>query len=816
MSSSSPAPARHPAKRCYNKNRLVAFAIACGVVLASLATCQTCSADENSVLKHLSNTDSTAYLQQGDSRIERFVRTQENPKGSYVFQKYINDIPLHGGRVVVFENADGVVGEVFDDSSENLQLNFAEPKLNAEAAAKRIKEAASNVVDSDSKLVWFRIGTKATLAWEVTTSLADPGKPASPTGLETVVDATSGQILSQRQLDTKAYTAGSPEVASAVFPRIVINDAIGPAGSRAYAAPFDAVVEVNFGCTGTLIADNVVISARHCGVGAGDTVIFGDNANGGGIFSSTVQSSFLPNGNGDLLDGGDVAILTLTAAVPANIATPMRLIDETDGLVGMVCATVGYGSNGVGSSGHFDTADGRRWGGENIIDVYGSPASSFGSNIISTDFDDGTTGANQIPGSSPSPLEFEATTAPGDSGGPVLVQIGNEWFIAGVLSGGSTNNSVYGDISWWTGTADFRSVIEARGGRFAGSIEVAIPDGIPDFISPAGGDTMNVQVMSGAELIVPGSGIFHVDTGSGFQQFALTANSATSFTAAFPPSECLTSVDFYLSFDLQAGGTSTLPAGAPSNSFGVLSASDVDNLFVDSFDSDLGWSITGTAVEGRWQRGIPNNGDRGDPATDAQPDGNGFCFLTDNNNAPDDNSDVDDGDTVLTSPVMSASGGANETAFLSYFRWYSNDFGDNPNTETFVVEISNDGGSTWSNLETVGPAGAGTSGGWIFVEHQIESTIVPTDNMRVRFTAADLGEGGIIEAGVDAVTIRLVSCEDGVLMGDVNLDGFVNFLDIGPFINLLSAGSFQAEADVNEDGAVNFLDIAVFIGLLSS
>lgn len=54
------------------------------------------------------------------------------------------------------------------------------------------------------------------------------------------------------------------------------------------------------------------------------------------------------------------------------------------------------------------------------------------------------------------------------------------------------------------------------------------------------------------------------------------------------------------------------------------------------------------------------------------------------------------------------------------------------------------------------------------------------------------------------------------LPGDVNLDGIVNFLDISPFISLLSGGGFQLEADVNQDGAVNFLDISPFISLLSN
>ena len=54
-----------------------------------------------------------------------------------------------------------------------------------------------------------------------------------------------------------------------------------------------------------------------------------------------------------------------------------------------------------------------------------------------------------------------------------------------------------------------------------------------------------------------------------------------------------------------------------------------------------------------------------------------------------------------------------------------------------------------------------------------------------------------------------------VLLGDVNLDGVVNFLDISPFIAFLSTSDFQAEADVNESGAVNFLDISTFIAILS-
>lgn len=56
---------------------------------------------------------------------------------------------------------------------------------------------------------------------------------------------------------------------------------------------------------------------------------------------------------------------------------------------------------------------------------------------------------------------------------------------------------------------------------------------------------------------------------------------------------------------------------------------------------------------------------------------------------------------------------------------------------------------------------------------------------------------------------------DSVVKGDVNLSGDVDFLDISPFITVLSAGGDQDEADVNCDGAVSFLDIAPFITILS-
>ncbi len=52
-------------------------------------------------------------------------------------------------------------------------------------------------------------------------------------------------------------------------------------------------------------------------------------------------------------------------------------------------------------------------------------------------------------------------------------------------------------------------------------------------------------------------------------------------------------------------------------------------------------------------------------------------------------------------------------------------------------------------------------------------------------------------------------------LGDINGDDEVSFLDIAPFIAVLSGGDFLEEADINRDGFVSFLDISPFIGILS-
>ena len=71
------------------------------------------------------------------------------------------------------------------------------------------------------------------------------------------------------------------------------------------------------------------------------------------------------------------------------------------------------------------------------------------------------------------------------------------------------------------------------------------------------------------------------------------------------------------------------------------------------------------------------------------------------------------------------------------------------------------------------------------------------------------------QANFDLLNTKLDNILAGPLLGDVNLDGSVNFLDISPFIVLLSSEGFQNEADMDQNNFVNFLDISPFIEALS-
>ena len=67
--------------------------------------------------------------------------------------------------------------------------------------------------------------------------------------------------------------------------------------------------------------------------------------------------------------------------------------------------------------------------------------------------------------------------------------------------------------------------------------------------------------------------------------------------------------------------------------------------------------------------------------------------------------------------------------------------------------------------------------------------------------------------GSNVGQVELLSLDTKIL-GDVNLDGDVNLLDVSPFVELLLNSGFQNEADINQDGVVDLLDVNPFVEML--
>ncbi len=313
------------------------------------------------------------------------------------------------------------------------------------------------------------------------------------------------------------------------------------------------------------------------------------------------------------------------------------------------------------------------------------------------------------------------------------------------------------------------------------------------------------------DTVIPGSEtLFYSIDGGPFSSIPLADDGLNSYLATLPAFSCDESVNFYISIDWEVAGEITFPAGGSSSPAPVNVGSFISE-FVDDFETDLGWTVSGPVTgtsSGQWERGSPaGSANRGDPVIDA--DGSGNAYLT--GNAPG-NTDVDGGQTILTSPQYDLSGISD--AWLSYARWFDNTgagTGSAPNEDVFTVNISNNNGASWTNLEIVGPDSAESKGGWITTLFRVSDYITPTNAVRVQFIAEDSLNSSVVEAGVDAFLISSVFCEDPppACPADFNDDGQLDFFDISAFLIAFNAGDISA--DLSNDGLLNFFDISTFL-----
>jgi len=278
------------------------------------------------------------------------------------------------------------------------------------------------------------------------------------------------------------------------------------------------------------------------------------------------------------------------------------------------------------------------------------------------------------------------------------------------------------------------------------AVEFTYPEGIPDMLVPGEPRSFPVVVRSRTEEPVPGSGKLWTRTGADpFVAVPLEESGPNTYVATLGARECPDRVDLYLSVDLAGGGTATDPADAPGAAHRARAHRGEVPLFEDSFERDRGWTVDNVRLSGgAFERGVPaGDGSRGDPEADA--DGSGSCYLTENAAG---NSDVDGGPTRLVSPPLDFADG---DGVVRYAFWLFNDDGD----DALVVEASDDAGATWTPVVEH----RGGNGGWQMSEFVVSDHVVPTDGVRVRFSVADAPNNSITEAAVDAFAALRFDCE---------------------------------------------------------
>jgi hypothetical protein len=180
----------------------------------------------------------------------------------------------------------------------------------------------------------------------------------------------------------------------------------------------------------------------------------------------------------------------------------------------------------------------------------------------------------------------------------------------------------------------------------------------------------------------------------------------------------------------------------------TASAAARDKLLLRvDFEPNTGGFSVGSpndATTGRWEWGDPE-GTGVQPEDDHTPPPGTKAWITGLAAlGGDGGNDVDGGTTTLLSALYDLS--TSVDPLVRYARWFTNDRGASPGEDPFRVEVSTNGGSSWTLLEQVG---AGTPLAWVEVEHRLRDKVVPTNQMRFRFTAQDLGQGSLVEAGVD-------------------------------------------------------------------
>lgn len=209
----------------------------------------------------------------------------------------------------------------------------------------------------------------------------------------------------------------------------------------------------------------------------------------------------------------------------------------------------------------------------------------------------------------------------------------------------------------------------------------------------------------------------------------------------------------------------------------------IEEGIYDDFTFNYSWTVAGNAAQGAWVRGEPNgttfSGNQANPEFDSANDCSDHAYVTGNNGTGPTDDDVDDGETILTSPVFDLTG--YNDPYLNYERWFFEQFSTNPNAnDTMFISMTNGVDTEVFEIVT-GPDS--TNSTWVSKSYRIKDFITPTNIMQVIVSISDKpGTGNPLEGGFDRFEITDVPLGINENNGIVAVNLFPNPADQTLFV----------------------------------
>lgn len=197
--------------------------------------------------------------------------------------------------------------------------------------------------------------------------------------------------------------------------------------------------------------------------------------------------------------------------------------------------------------------------------------------------------------------------------------------------------------------------------------------------------------------------------------------------------------------------------------------------YMDDFVTDEGWTESGDARVGQWERGVPigtNFGGVFAPDSDASDDFGRQAYVTGNGGGGGaGGNDVDGGMTLLTSPEFGVLDGEDDPV-VHYQYWFANGSGDAPLDDTLRVSITD--GTTTILVRKYGER----TTEWMTDSIRVADFLTATDGLQLIVSTGDTDSTGhLVEAGFDNFRVTATpwaTSTDDFGFSDLEVDVFPN------------------------------------------